>query len=169
MRDLSIEVVIGIITIVLILYISKNVLNIDITAKPKSQINSFAENVHIVRLTGNATQIVNASFVSYIGPTVFAKDVFLKNIGKNDFTIRSNKVYIYKNNNLNLIGDIVAKGKNFIAKTNRAYWDNANTTLSSNENSILESPKVNVKKSNGFIYNKKTNTLVVYKADVWLQ
>jgi hypothetical protein len=78
-------------------------------------------------------------------------------------------VYIYQNNNASLIGNCTAIGKNFLVKTQKAYWDNANNTLSSNTNASLESKKIDIKKSNGFVYNKKTNTLVVYKADVWIK
>lgn len=165
----NIELAIGIITIILIMYISKNVLNIETTIKPKAQINSYAENVHIVRLSDNATQIINANFVQYIGSTIFAKKASLINNGKNPFTLESNEVYVYENNNVSLIGDCIAKGKNFLVKTQKAYWFDANNTLSSDTNAQFFSPKIDIQKSNGFSYNKKTNTLVVYKADVWIK
>jgi len=150
-------------------YVLKNVLNIQTTAKQKTQISSYAEDIHIVRLTDNATQIINSPFAQYIGSTIFAKDATFFYKGKNEFKISANEAYIYQNNNASLIGNCTAVGKNFLVKTQKAYWDNANNTLSSNTNASLESKKIDIKKSNGFVYNKKTNTLVVYKADVWIK
>jgi hypothetical protein len=165
----STEVVLSLITIILIMYVSKNVLNIQTTAKQKTQISSYAEDIHIVRLADNATQIINSAFAQYIGSTIFAKDAAFFYKGEREFKISANNVYIYQNNNASLIGNCTAIGKNFLVKTQKAYWDNANNTLSSNTNASLESKKIDIKKSNGFVYNKKTNTLVVYKADVWIK
>lgn len=165
----AIEVVVGITTIFLIIYVSKNVLNINIATKPKSEITSYAEGIHIVRLAGNSTQIVNASYAQYIGSTIFAKNASLLNLSRNPFTVLANEVYIYKNNDCYLSGNIVAKGKNFIAKTQEAYWNDAKAILSSKTNAQLESKKVNIRKSSGFVYNKNTNILEVYKADVWIE
>ncbi len=165
----SLEIVLGAIVIILIMYVSKNVLNIDITTKHQTQINSYAEDVRIVRLTSNATQIVKATYVEYMGSTIFAKNASLLNKGSNEFAVDANSAYIYKNNNASLIGNCIAKGKNFIIKTQKVFWDNANSTLSSNTNTQLFSPKIDIKKSDGFTYNKKTNILVVNKADVWIK
>ncbi len=165
----SIELILGITAIVLVMYISKSVLNIQTNVKLKTQINSYAQDVHIVRLTDNATQIINANFAQYIGSTIMAKKASLINSGKNSFFLASDKVYVYENNNASLIGNCIAKGKNFLIKTQKVYWDNANSTLSSNTNTQLFSQKIDIKKSDGFVYNKKTNTLVVYKADVWIK
>ncbi|OSS42064.1 hypothetical protein DESAMIL20_1617 [Desulfurella amilsii] len=151
------------------MYVSKNVLNIQTTLKQKTQISSYAEDIHIVRLADNATQIINSAFAQYIGSTIFAKDASFFYKGKNEFKISANEVYIYQNNNASLIGNCTATGKNFLVKTQKAYWDHTNSTLSSNTNAQLESEKIDIKKSNGFLYNKKTNTLVVYKADVWIK
>lgn len=165
----SLEIALGLITIILFVYVSKNVLNIDITTKYKTQINSYAEGVRIVRLTSNATQIVNADYVQYIGSTIFAKNVSLLNKGSNEFVLNANSAYIYKNNDASLIGNCTAKGKNFTIKTQKVFWDNANSTLASNTNTQLFSPKIDITKSDGFVYNKKTNILVVNKADVWIK
>ncbi|HEX14108.1 MAG: hypothetical protein C0173_05105 [Desulfurella sp.] len=163
------EIVLGIISIILIMYISKSVFNIQASQKQKTQISSYAEDIHIIRLSDNSTQIVNASFAQYIGSTIFAKNASFFNKGKSEFQISASKLYIYQNNNASLIGNCTAKGKNFLVKTQKAYWDNANETLSSNINTRLESEKIDIKKSNGFVYNKNTNTLVVYKVDLWIK